>query len=288
MRHRRDRDDDDRAPRESRRRIVVSVKGVGGHGKTDFYTTMPKPILALSTDPNTRDVIEKIFKCDLADLDPKILRLVNIPYPMVGFETDERDVMDEAQEGWKVVVDEIRDVMKGDANPQPKSVAIDTGTELDTLNILSEFGRTDKISPAVRRIKMGNVNNQFKGLFRALERAGVHVAVTHRVRDRWETVTDETRGKHYGEEKDQRVPDKFDRIGFKQIENIVNTEIIVKFDPTREGKLSSRFGMEVERCMIRPALVGRSYWGKDDGVRCASFPYLATLMYPQTTLEDWL
>lgn len=287
MRNRRDRDDDDRQPRSLRRRIVVSVKGVGGHGKTDFYTTMPKPILALSTDPNTRDVIEKIFKCDIDDLDPKILRLVNIPYPMVGFETDEEDVMHEAQDGWDVLVNEIRDVMRGDANPRPASVALDTGTELDTLNILAQFGRTDKISPKTRLIKMGNVNNQMKGIYRALERAGVHVAVTHRVRERWETVTNEARGSHYGEEKDQRVPDKFDRIGFKQIENIVNTEIIVKFDPAREGKLSARFGMEIERCMIRPALVGKAYWGKDDGVRCASFPYLATLMYPNTELSDW-
>jgi hypothetical protein len=284
---RRDREEK-REPRNRGRRIVVSVKGVGGHGKTDFYLTGPKPILVLSTDPNTRDVIEKVFKMPVEEIDPAVLRFIDIPYPLVGFESREDDVMDEARESWNTLTDAISDVLHERLDPMPKLVALDTGTELDTLNTLKEFGRTDRISPQVRRIRMGAVNNDMKGIFRALERSGVHVAVTHRVRERWETVTDETRGKNYGQEKDQVVPGKFDRIGFKQIENIVNTEVIVKFDPEREGKLSARFGMEIERCMIRPALVGKSYWGKDEGVRCASFPYLATKLYPQTDLDEWL
>lgn len=287
----------DRDPRDIerlQRRIVLSIMGKEGHGKTDFYFTGPRPILALSVDPNTEDVACKIFGVDRAeDLDPEVCRLVHIPFPLVGFEAREDDIMEEAKESWYRLTDEISDVLHQRGKVQPRTVALDTGTELHTLNILKEFGRTDKLSPITRRNRMGAVNNDFKGIFRALEHAQVHVCVTHRVREHWETV--EVRGRGGSEEKDQVVPGVFDRIGFKEIGNICNTEVLVKFDPDREGELVDRFGMEILRSMQRPGVVGDRYWGMEpvgegrhkEEIRAASFPFLGTLLYPSTTLKDW-
>lgn len=268
------------------RRVVCSAMAQEGHGKTDFLLTFPTPILDLSVDPNTAAVVQKVFG---EDPDPNDIRLVQIPYPIVGFQSDEQDVMNEAADGWDVLVTEISDVMHQRCKVMPKSVLIDSGTEIAELNMLREFGRTDRISPNMRRSKMGNLNNEFKGLFRALERAGVHVGITHRVREHWETIT--VRKPGGSEEKDVRVEGEFDRIGFKQMGNMCSVEVLMMFDPTREGRVGEKFGMRVLRSRDRPALVGKEFWGKVDhdgtAVRAPSFPFLAAQLFPGTTLGDW-
>lgn len=272
-----------------RRRLVASVIAKEGHGKTAFALTAPRPLLVLACDPNTVDVVCSTFDVEEPeDLDPEVVKLVEIPYPLVGFETDEDGIMDDATKAWDVLCDEINDVLRGRSN-DPTTVILDSGTELNTLNILKDFGRTDKISPNMRRSKMGKVNNDFKGIFRALEHAQTHVIVTHRCKAHWEAV--EERTSKGVETKDKEVPGVFDRIGFKEIGNICNTEVLMLFDPEREGKLSNRFGIRLLRSMARPGLVGEEWWGRVDvdgqKVRAASFAHLGTLLYPGTTLKDW-
>lgn len=270
-------------------RIVCSVMAQEGHGKTDFWTTAPKPILAVSVDANTEPVVQKVFKQPSRDLDPDIATVVHVPFPLVGFEMDEDHIARQATDAWDLLTDTLRPIIEGRAKVMPKTVALDTGTELNDLNILAEFGRTAKISPKTRLIKMGNVNARFKGIFRGLEHAGVHVVITHRVKEKWEMV--EVRGRSGIEEKDQRVPGEFERIGFRQMGNMVNVEVLLLFDPSRSEKLPGKFGMRITRSMIRPALIGGEFWGRevigDERVRCASFPYLATLLYPDSHLQDW-
>ena len=271
----------------ARQRIVLGIMGGEGSGKSDVAFTAPQPILAIGCDPNVEDIACKVFDADTCDdLDPGQCRLVMLPYPAVGFETDEDAIAREATEAWDVMTDALAEVIRKRAKVQPRTVVLDSGTLIDKLNVLAEFGRTDKISPQVRRIKMGNLNARFMGLFRGLEQAGCHVIVTHQCRPKWETQ--EVRGRNGIEEKDVQVPGEFERVGFKQMGYILNTEILTLFDPAREGKLAGKFGMRVLRSMARPAVVGREYWGKtEEGVRQAGFPYLATLLYPHTTLKDW-
>lgn len=272
-----------------RRRMVLSVIGPEGGGKTDFALTAPKPLLFLACDPNAEDVVCSVFDVESADdLDPAICRFVHIPYPLVGFESDEDDIMDEATDSWNLLCDEIADVLHGRSN-DPTTVILDSGTELSNLNTLKDFGRTDKIAPAQRRQRMGKTNNDFKGIFRALEKAQTHVVVTHRCKPRWIDV--EVRTSSGMKTESQVVPGVFDRIGFKEMGNLCNTEVLVQFDPEREGKLSAKYGIEVIRSMARPALVKTAWWGREelDGkmVRAASFPFLATQLYPGTTRADW-
>lgn len=271
-----------------RRRVVGSVMGKEGAGKTDFACTAPQPLLYLACDPNAEDVVCKIFDVETPDdLDPEVCRLVHIPYPLVGFETSEDDIMDEANDSWNLLCDEISDVLAGKGN-DPNTVILDSGTELNSLNILKEFGRTDKISPKMRQSRMGKVNNDFKGIFRALERAQTHVLVTHRCKPRWVDVEVRTAGGIKVES--QEVPDTFDRIGFKEMGNIANLELLAMFDPEK-GKLRERFGVRIVRSMARPGIVGNEWWGREDVdgeiVRAASFAFVATQLYPGTTLKDW-
>lgn len=261
--------------------------GPEGHGKTNLVLTAPKPLVIASVDPNTEDVICKVFKVtDVADIDPDILTFHPIAFPAVGFEEDEDAIKEQAAEGIEQLTKAIRSV-----SASTGSFIMDTGTEINELNILERFGRTDKISPQTRQFFMGTVNARYKGFFRQLKRMDVHTLVTHRVREVWETTVVK-HGRDKGEEKDVKVPGEYERIGFKQMGNIINTEVLVKFDPTREGKLSNKFGVRVTRCMIRPSIIGKIWWGRkkeEDGtvLHCASFPFLMMQLYPGTTLEDW-
>lgn len=268
------------------RRLVVSIMAPEGHGKTHMLLTMPMPMILCGMDPNTEAVIEQMFGVDdVDDLDPAELKYVRVPYPLVGFEPNEDDIMKEATESWYQIKDEVSAVKNGKAKIKPASFLFDSGTLLDRMNILREFGRTDRISPIVRRNKMGALNNDFKGLFDALEFAGVHVGITHRVREVWETVTVRTNKGPI--EKDQVVPGEYRALQFKEMGYLANVEVLMMFDPKREGKLSERFGMRVTRSRQRPGVIGEEYWGKVEGQSVCSVPYLGTLLYPGTTPEDW-
>lgn len=268
-------------------RTVLSIMGPEGHGKTNLALTAPKPLIIASVDPNTEDVVCKVFGItDVADLDPEIGVFYPIAFPAVGFEEDEEAIKEQAAEGIEQLTKAVRSV-----DESTGTFIMDTGTEVNELNILERFGRTDKISPQQRVFFMGTVNARYKGFFRQLKRMDVHTIVTHRAREVYETVIVK-HGRDKGEEKDVKVPGKYERIGFKQMGNIINTEVLVKFDPKREGKLSAKYGMEITRCMIRPSLIGKSYWGRktqEDGtvLHSASFPFLMMQLYPGTTVEDW-
>lgn len=273
-----------------RHRIVLGIMGGEGSGKTDMALTAPTPQLILGCDPNVEDVVCKHYDVDSADdLDPDLCTYVDLPFPAVGFERDEKVIADEAYDSWDKMVTAIGDVITKRAKPMPKAVILDSGTRINTLNTLAEFGRTDKIAPGQRRMRMGEVNNRFMGLFRGLEQTGTLIVITHQCKNVWETI--EVRGRNGVEEKDVMVPGKFERVGFKQMGYILNTEVLTLFDPDREGKLAERFGVRVVRSMQRPAIVGKEYWGRvevgDEKIRAASIPHIATLLYPKTTLDEW-
>lgn len=267
-------------------RIVASIMGKQGGGKTDWLTTMPTPIVLCSVDPNTKAVVDKAFG---DDPDPADIRLVELPYPLLGFETDDEEVSNIANDSWELLTKEVSDILHQRAGKlQPRSFGMDSGTELYQMNIMREFGSKTKISPKERQIRMGDLNLDFKGLFRALERAGVHVGVTHRVKDVYEDV--EVRTPNGVKIESRRIPDKYDRVGHKEMGNICSSEVLAMFDPDREGKLGEKFGMRILRSRDRPALTYAEYWGKMKelgGVRASSFSHLAMLTYPGTTLKEW-
>lgn len=262
--------------------------GPEGHGKTNLALSAPKPLVIASVDPNTEDVVCKTFGIkSIDDLDPEIATFHPITFPAVGFEPDEEAIKEQANEGIEQLVAAIRTV-----DESTGAFIMDTGTEINELGTLGIFGRTDKITAQARKFFLGAANAQFKGYFRQLQRTGTHTIVTHRAREVWETIVVQ-HGRKKGEEEDRKIPGEYERIGFKQMGNIINTEVLAKFDSSREGKLSAKFGIRITRCMIRPSLIGKTYWGRkliegtDERVHCASFQFLMMQLYPGTTLEDW-
>lgn len=267
---------------------ALSVVAREGGGKTWFGLSLPKPLAYISVDPNTEAIIEKAIKDGVVDGDDVIQH--HLRMPAVAF-SDQEDVKTEAETAWEALIDTLRPYVKGDGDPQPRGLVIDTATEIDNLNVLAEFGKIDQISPDARRNRMGPVSSRYKGVVRALTDAGIHVALLHRNGDLYKTVTYRSRGGE--EEKRERVEGTWaiERRGFKDTGFITSTEIFLAHDPERHEQLRAQFGMYIARCSLRPGLKGSEHWGttKIDGerVRKASFAFLMTQVYPHTTIEDW-
>lgn len=268
------------------RGYTLSVVGPGGSGKTEFLLkTAPRPIYVIAMDPNTQAVADKL------KLGKKQgVRIRHIRPPDLAF--DERDdVQGEATEKWDLFRDRLRPIVKGEISV--RSVGLDTAGELYQLGMLGTFGKGDQIHPEQRRTQMGPINSRWKGIVSSLEQRGINVILLHRGSEKWEDRITETqrgsevtRGKMTGVFDIERASGCFTGTTF-----IVSTEIVLAFNEHREGSLSNKFGMKIIRSQQRPGLIGTKYWGtiKVDGERIAkaSFPYLSTLLYPDTKISDW-
>lgn len=273
--------------------VVLSLVGFEGSGKTRFWTTAPKPAVALTSDINTESVVRDVLK-----LSDDEVRLHNYQMPSLTF-SDKADVEDEGGTTWEGIVDELRPMI-ADADERPKTLIGDTASDLFDLRVMSIFGKLDQIPPEMRRNMMGRANTSYKGIIQAFHKRGCHVILVHRAKEKWEDKEERTqrgietvRAKCMG-------PFDMEREGFKGTGFLTSIEVHLAHDPNRKVKeglspsaeVAARFGMKIVRCTMRPGLIGREYWGREklaDGARIAraSFPYLMTQVFPKTSIEDW-
>lgn len=266
--------------------FALSVTAKPGHGKTEFLLSAPRPLYTISMDPNTRFVMRQAKRDGRGtDITTKYI----IP-PALAFD-DREDVQLEAQDKWEEFRNHLRPIVKGEI--KVKTVGLDTATLLYNLGIISAFGKSDQIPVEVRRNMLGPINTRWQGIVDALVQRGVNVILLHRAKDMWIDAVVETQQGTKEERKRLTGNFQLEREGYNGTGFMVSTEIHLAFDPARNGttKLSDRFGMQIVRCQQRPGLVDRKYWGTKtiDGktIRKASFPYLASLLYPHTSVADW-
>jgi hypothetical protein len=272
-RHRSSQIESIRAPKTPR--LIASLLGIQGSGKTDFLKTAPRPLYVAYTDPNTEDVLG-----DLPDVYGKALRMPAFKLRA----NDEDEIRDRAAD----VLDEFRDffidVTSDRVDPPAKTLALDTGTEMWDTVLLADFGRTQRINPRDR----GAANQFWRDLFTEIKSVdGLNFLVTHRVKQRWEAREIRTRGGVTTQ--DQPVPGEYDRVGHRETGNLVNVEVLLLHDPDQGSEIEDQFGIKIVRCTQRPILIGDERFGlvgKNER-RAASFPWLATKVFPDTTWSDW-
>ncbi len=276
-----------RSSNRPRKGTVLSICATEGGGKTDMSLTLPTPLAMMSVDPNTEAVVRKAITEGRISADAITQHYIDMP--AIAF-SDQDDVKGEAETSWEALIDALRPFIDADDEDRPRSVVFDTATEVDRLNVLAEYGKTDQISPEARRNRMGPVNSRYIGMIRSLQNAGIHVALLHRVSEQWASV--ETRGR--SEERRERVEGVFawDRKGFKETGNICSVEVVLAHDSGRSEKLAGQFGMQIRRSTLRPALKGVEFWGRhklEDGtrIRKASWAFLMAQVMNEP-VEKWL
>lgn len=269
---------------------AYDVTALESSGKTRFLLTAPKPLTLVTVDPNTAFVIEAMVAEGALDADSVTVHKMKLP--ALAFDEERDDVKDEAMEHWADIVRVLKPIVKREADEMPRSVALDTGTEVYNLRVMGTFGKLDQIAPEQRRNMMGIPNRAYASLIESLKDAGVNVIVAHRGQQKWEDKVIRTQ---QGEEDTRSMmTGKFDidRMGFKGTGFITSVGVVLAFDPDKESKtIYGKFGMKIVRCGHRPILVGKSVWGRElvgeTRVVKGSFPWLASQIWPSTALEDW-
>lgn len=281
------------AKRERSRRLPVAaydVTALESSGKTRFLLTAPKPLTLVTVDPNTQFVIDAMVA--EGALDAESVTVHKMKLPALAFDEERDDIKDEAMEHWQAIAQVLKPIVKHEADEMPRSVALDTGTEVYNLRVMGTFGKLDQIAPEQRRNMMGIPNRAYASLIESLKDAGVNVIVAHRGQQKWEDKTIRTQ---QGEEDTRSMmTGKFDidRMGFKGTGFITSVGVVLAFDPEKESQtIYGKFGMKIVRCGHRPILVGKSVWGRekigDARIVKGSFPWLASQIWPTTTVEQW-
>ncbi len=240
--------------------LLASICGLEGAGKTDMALTFPQPIEVFSCDPNTPELVHRQQK-DGADI---VLHEYALPGVVFNSRTD---VQDQAYEVWNDFLDDLGPIVTGKAKHKPSSIVLDTATIFYWLQLLSDHGKLKEI-PQFSRAKS---NSDWMAFLRALKGSGCHVALCHRLRNKYEN--------------NEKVEGEYEREGCSKTGFEVNVEVHLTHDPKRGGELEDQFGMTIVRCTPRPAYIGKQKWGlKRSGDRWASFAGLAGLVYPD---QEW-
>src|SRR5262245_28567383 len=222
------------ATEEIRRRMIMSVEGDWGTGKTDLVLTAPCAIAFFRFDLNTEVTVAKyaskkrIYKSNIA-----------IPRP------DDKDAQRLAEGAWaKFQNDYDRAVRSQDI----RSIIWDTATEIWELCRLQAFGRLSNVMPH----HYVQVNNSVRELIKRAYDADTNLVMIHRLKDQWENYTG-TDGKEKG-----KKTGKKERAGFSDIGFACQIMVQTLFDRDEDEEERS-FKIRVLKCTQRPQLTDRMY-----------------------------
>jgi len=256
-------------------KLMASVCGLGGAGKTRFACGAEGPILFLATDPNSAETVSR-----MQDEQPdKEIRYHQINLPGIAFGGRD-EVEAEATEAWNEFTSVLSPIVKGKVEA-PGTIVLDTATEFWTLLLLADHGKSVQILPELRT----KSNARWQSLLSGLKQTGAHVILLHRLGPRYESRTVRT-SKGPSEER-VIVPNEWDRQGFSKTEFSINAEVFLFHDRAREGEIEDQYGMRVVRCTGRPALIGREAWGRTaKGEAKVSFDRLFRMVFPDASISE--
>ena len=237
-------------------RLVVAAAAQEKDGKTEFGLSGPAPLALINMDEGLEGVIEKFLEAG------KEL-----------YVSDFRRYADAtSQKEWERIWEDTKKAyINALASPDIRTVMVDTETEWWELCRLARFGKIDRVMPH----HYGPVNAEYRELMRKVYDTDKNLILLRKLKD------------EYIDEK--RTGNK-EMAGFKDIPYMVQANVYLwrqqKTGKTANlrviGKGSGSFMMTVVDSRQNPAIAG-------DEIEepMVSFPYLASMVFPQTDLGDW-
>lgn len=227
--------------------IIYRSWGWDKVGKNHFGYTMPDPIFGLYLDPAGTRGVAQKFLKGVDGCPKK-----NIYEKQFRF-NKKRDSQDDA----KLVRDEwMRDYEH--ALSAARSIQWDE-SETWELFRFAEFGRE-----SAKGREYGPLNGLYRGLIQDAFDAGVNLQLIQKVKVKWVA----------GESTSDMEP-----MGFGQAGNIVQVSLEHSYDPDHDAD-DAGFRVKIVNCRQNTAC-----WGLT--LNNLTFPELGTLVYPETSEEDW-
>ena len=167
----------------TRRHMLMSIQGATSSRKSSFALSAPGAIAVFDHDNGLEYVVDRYSG------DKEIFQVTNDDgeNPLaVTPESDEIKKQAQADRIWGKVKTTYYEAL---ANPDIKTIVVDTGSHLWEIAQWSEMGRiaienADKENP-VLPFHYGEVNQQFRSLFQQAIRSKKHVIFTHREKEEW-------------------------------------------------------------------------------------------------------
>lgn len=241
-----------RATAKTQNRIVASIDGLPGDGKTRFAFTAPGPIAIHTFDPlGVQRALGEFKNKEIYQFDyllPYSVALPGAPTPGMA---------DAARPVWTEFVNNFRQSLQ-----DMKTVIVDHGGEPWNVLRLARLGKLTQVMP----IQYTSVNAEFRQLVQLVVPSNANVFFLHKLK------------KEY---KDDKWTGDFDRSGFGDIEFDVDVIMRCKRDDTKEGV--DRFSMIVEKGGSNMAAVGKELKGNE-----CDYAHMAKLIYPDVPEEEWL
>ena len=235
----------------ARKRLIMSVEGLHGCGKTNFSLTAPGPVAVHNFDDGLEGVVEKfIDKKKIYPFHYRIPQSIALPGTPAG-----NSLSDSAKKIWEEFVLNFRASL-----PDMGTVVVDTGSESWELARLARLGKLTQVLPH----QYTAVNAEFRELLRLGYRYGCNVILLHKLKK--EYLNDKPTG-------------NYEKSGFGDVDFIVQTTLRAYKDPKGEGL--DRFRMKVSKCRPNPLLEETEFVGEQ-----INFPFIASAI-TGTESEEW-
>ena len=156
-----------RAQSVVKRRLILSVEGLEGCGKTRFTLTAPAPIAFINFDYGLEGIVEPFQE----------QKPIYVATVKLNFTAGSREkIIEAAEKELDAVETNYQTALK-----QARTIVIDTGSELWELLRLAAFGKLDKVMPH----QYAEVNQQMTRLIKLAYDSEANLILTHRLKEQW-------------------------------------------------------------------------------------------------------
>jgi len=215
------------APIETPRRLVISLEGKTGTGKTDFSLRTPTtPLIYFDVDVGTEGVVNKF-----QEMGKQVLI-----YPV--------RVPREANKAlWSQMWTDFRMRATKVYNLKSGTVIWDTASELYELCRLNHFGKLTEVKPSDYAV----VNNEWREVLRIAYDSPLNTIFIHKVKPVWGVISSSSGRSSLGKTKEVEL------VGFSEMEYMTQVNIVM--DCRYEDDVPV-FSAYIKKCRHNPNIVG--------------------------------
>lgn len=255
------------------RRLILGVDAVEKEGKTRFLLTAPGPIGYMDWDQRSEGTIEEFLQS--GKLIAWRTKPNGVPWPyqipaeLGDAAANKSDLQADARKEWKAFEADY-EALIGVA----RTIGVDTASETWECLRLAGFGKLNQIPPNL----YDEVNAAYRRLIRLVrQQSFTSLILVHKLKDEWKNEKGGD-GKMKGYSTGQKKRSGFAETGF-----LVDCNIRLYRLPEKECAGDDLgFRMKVIDCGANAALRGLELANE-----MITFPILATMIYPDSTIEDW-
>jgi len=236
--------------------IRLSIEGPEKQGKTTTALSAPGPIAYIDLDFRGNRAIEA------ARSEGKVIKYLPIATPRNVGDLDAKTAAAQFRDIWNSkFVKNFKLACELATQGLIRTTIIDTVTDLWELELLSIFGRTDKVQPRDRSVP----NNEFSNIIRHARKYPMNLILISKVKEEW--VNDKPTG-------------RLKRAGYSYLGSDVDNMVHVSFTPETGAVIKVLLSGD------NGSLNGQVYTQEDWGP-VGPFAYFAMQAIPGSTLEDW-